>query len=63
MDIYAPPIPDNTPAITNAILFVLKTLIPTDFAASGFSPTARILNPKLVLNNKNQITNAEINDI
>ena len=40
MDMKAPPSPLMTPLMTRAMACVLTTLIPTESAASFFSPTA-----------------------
>ena len=40
-----PPIPPSSPEIAQVRKYVLETEIPTDSAAFGFSPTARIWTP------------------
>ena len=52
-----PPNDAKNPLISNAITLVLRMGIPTDSAASGFSPTQRMCIPSFVLYSKNQTAN------
>ena len=45
MEKYIPPKAVTKPDSSTAMVLMLSTLIPTDSAASGFSPTARIRSP------------------
>ncbi len=45
----APPKPHMRPEKPMAMYLIFSTETPTELAAFGFSPTARILRPRLVL--------------
>ena len=57
IDKNTPPNDAKNPLNINAVTFVFRIGIPTDSAASGFSPTHRICIPSFVLYNKTQTAN------
>ena len=61
IDKNAPPSAAKAPLIVKAIYLTLLTLIPTDSAASGLSPTALILSPNFVYLNIIQTNSTNIN--
>jgi len=49
MESDAPARPESAPPSVTVMYRTRLTLTPSESAASGFSPTARIFNPKVVL--------------